>query len=523
MNKERTHASASLRHSLVEEKIGRRTLFKGLAAASAAAAAAMVPLQLQRASGLEMTGAAAAPLTNPRLIFSPIGPSMDDDVVLPPGYSYDLLVSYGEEIAVGAKVGYNHDWIGYYPIDMLETGADLKAVHKGFTKAEQSSTEGLLVVNHEYTNPMFVSNYAGEGPKNAEQLALEQDAVGLAVERLKQGEDGVWAVVKDAPENRCITAITPILLTGPAAEINGGPEAIGLLANCSGGATPWGTALSCEENFQDYPIEAPTGDGWDPELYSKRHYGWVVEVDPFDPTSTPRKHAAMGRFHHENVAVVVADDGTVVAYMGDDRADCCIYKFVADKKYTDARAAALALRATPLDRPEDIEVHPLDGGVYIALTNNTGHGNFHGQIIRLVESDGYIGESFDWSVFATGGPQSGFSSPDNLVFDGEGNLWMVPDISTSRYNKGIYKFHGNNALFFCTEGPMAGYAFQFASGPVHCELTSPVWTPDGKTLFLAVQHPGEQSTSLTELTSHWPNGGEEAPLPAVVAIKGFPG
>jgi hypothetical protein len=191
----------------------------------------------------------------------------------------------------------------------------------------------------------------------------------------------------------------------------------------------------------------------------------------------------------------------------------------------DARAAALALRATPVDRPEDIEIHPKDGSIFVALTNNTGHGNFHGQIVRIVESEGDpTAESFDWSIFAVGGPQSGFSSPDNLVFDAEGNLWMVTDISTSRHNKGIYKFHGNNGLFFFrTEGPFAGIAYQFASGPVHCEMTGPAWTPDGKTLFLSIQHPGEESPSLEELSSHWPNGGTERPLPAAVAIAGFPG
>jgi secreted PhoX family phosphatase len=537
---------------------------------------------LQRANGtLEMAGVEAAPLANPRTMFAPIGPSTEDDIILPQGYQYHMVAPWGMEFGDGQTVGFNHDWVGYYPIDLLDTGADLANIHTGFLPADASSTEGLLVINHEYTNPLFVGDYSGEGPKTPEQIAAEQDAVGLSVLHVMQDADGAWGVVADALENRRITALTPCLLTGPAADIDGGPEAVGTLANCSGGMTPWGTALSCEENFQDYPVEAPNGYGWDPEVYGKRHYGWVVEVDPFDPASTPRKHTAMGRFRHENVAIAVGEDGTVVAYEGDDRNDSCVYKFVADKKLTgdraedmtilesgklyvgdfgngrwilldydsqerlqaaedsdgnplfasqadvlaDVRAASMALGATPMDRPEDIEVHPLDGSVYIALTNNTGHGNFHGQIVRLVETDNnYASETFDWSIFATGGPQSGFSSPDNLIFDGEGNLWMVTDISTSRHNKGIYAFHGNNALFFFhTEGPLAGYAYQFASGPVHSEMTGPTWTPDGKTLFLSVQHPGEESPSLDELTSHWPDGGDAVPRPATVAITGFPG
>jgi uncharacterized protein len=575
-----TQAGASRWHALVEEKISRRTLFKGVAAAGATAAA-VAPLHLHRAAGpLDMSGVEAAPLANPRLIFSPIGPSMEDEIVLPSGYQYQVVAPWGLELANGETVGFNHDWVGFYPIDLLETGTDLGAIYNGFLPATASSSEGLLVINHEYINPLFVGEYAGTGEKTAEQIATEQAAVGLSVLHIQQ-TDGAWSVVADAAENRRITALTPCVLTGPAAEIDGGPEVIGTVANCSGGTTPWGTALSCEENFQDYPLAAPEGYGWDAEVYDKRHYGWVVEVDPFDPESTPRKHTALGRFRHENVAVTVGEDGTVVAYMGDDRGDSCVYKFVADQKYTgnraedltiletgklyvadfangqwllldydrqealktaadlegaplfasqvdvlaDARAAALALRATPMDRPEDIEVHPLDGSVFIALTNNTGHGNFHGQIVRLFEAEGNpAAEAFEWEIFAIGGKQSGFSSPDNLIFDAEGNLWMVTDVSSSRQNQGIYTFQANNGLFFFrTEGPYAGVAYQFASGPVHCELTGPAWTPDGKTLFLSVQHPGEESPSLDELSSHWPDGGDAIPRPATVAITGFPG
>ncbi|HZG65528.1 MAG TPA: alkaline phosphatase PhoX, partial [Herpetosiphonaceae bacterium] len=192
----------------------------------------------------------------------------------------------------------------------------------------------------------------------------------------------------------------------------------------------------------------------------------------------------------------------------------------------DAKAAALAIRATPVDRPEDIEIHPLTGHVYIALTNNARHGNFHGQIIRFVEANSDPeAMAFDWDFLAVGGPQSGFSSPDNLVFDPYGNLWMVTDISSSRVGTGIYKFQGNNAMFFFnTEGPNAGKAVQFASGPNECELTGPAWTPDGTTMFLSIQHPGEESEALDKLTSHWPNlNGDPIPRPGVVAITGFPG
>jgi uncharacterized protein len=584
MTKSTAPNDASLWHRLVTAKIERRRLLKGLAVASTAASIATTPLQLRTAlSILDTNTASAAPLANPRLIFSPIGPISSDELVLPTGYEYQVVAPWGLEIGNGQKIGFNHDWVGFYPIDLLERGADLKSIHNGFLHADLSSSEGLLVINHEYVHPLFVSNHGGEEPKSAEQIATEQEAVGMSIVRIKIGDDGKWGVVADAPENRRLTALTPMQLTGPAAELDSGPTAIGTVGNCSGGMTPWGTALSCEENFQDYAAPLPDGYAWDAEVYGKRHYGYVVEVDPFTPDSTPRKHTALGRMRHENVAIAVGKDGTVVAYMGDDKADSCVYKFVADAKLTDladreanlkilesgklyvadfgngkwllldyaeqetlqkavnadkkplftaqadvladARAAALAVRGTPVDRPEDIEINPIDGSVFIALTNNTGHGNFHGQIVRLQETDNDPAAlTFDWSIFAVGGPQSGFSSPDNLIFDGEGNLWMVTDISTSRHNKGIYKFHGNNGLFFFrTSGPHAGIAYQFASGPTECELTGPAWTPDGKTLFLSIQHPGELSEALDKLTSHWPDGGDALPRPATVAITGFPG
>ncbi|HEY1011198.1 MAG TPA: alkaline phosphatase PhoX [Herpetosiphonaceae bacterium] len=578
--REEREPRTSIWHDLLERRISRRATVSGALAAGAAAA---LPLELRNAEVAEAADLSAPDAQNgARPPFTPIKPTTADDLVLARGYRADLLAHWGHDMGDGTAFGFNSDFTAFFPIDLLQKGVDLKAVHRGFLRSDLSSTDGLLVVNHEYVNPLFVSGYAG-GAKTGVQITAEQDAVGLSVIRVRRGKDGRWSFDQsDAAHNRRITARTPMLLTGPAAGIDGGPNAIGTLGNCSGGATPWGTALSCEENFQDYPAAAPTGYGWPAETYGRRHYGWVVEVDPYDKNSVPRKHTAMGRFRHENVAVNLGADGTVVAYMGDDRADSCVYKFVADRKLTNpadragnmrilesgklyaadfgngrwllldfdsqeklraakdskgeplfasqadvlanASAAALALGATPVDRPEDIEVHPRDGSVFVALTNNTGHGNFHGQIVRLYEKDGNVAATgFSWDIFAVGGPQSGFSSPDNLIFDNDGNLWMVTDISSSRLGKGIYSFQGNNAVFFFrTSGPGAGIAYQFASAPNEAELTGPSWSPDGSTLFLSVQHPGEESQGLDKLTSHWPLGGANAPRPATVAITGFP-
>ena len=561
-------ASTSLWHQLLEARISRRDALKG---SLATGAAALLPLDLQVAKAAPVTTNSTARAANTRPPFRPIAPTTADDLVLPRGYRYNVLRIYGDEIAPGQPFGYNADFTAYFPIDGLEGG--------------QSSTDGLLWVNHEYNNPMLQHGYSG-GPKTEEQIAIERTSLGGSIFRVQRQRDGRWTFVGDG-HNRRVTGYTTCRLTGPAAgspAVFGAVEVSGSVGNCSGGVTPWGTVLSCEENVDEYgaPVTVPFGSGWD-SSYVKEHQGWVVEHDPYDPSHTPLKHTAMGRFRHENVALRVSPGARVVGYMGDDKNDSCVYKFVSDGVYDpanrqanmrllengklyaadfgngkwvlldyntqkalqeaknkdggplftsqadvllDARAAALALRATPVDRPEDLEVHPHTGHVYIALTNNTAHGNFHGQIVRLIEADNNPeSTSFGWDFFAVGGPQSGFSSPDNLAFDPYGNLWMVTDISSSRIGKGIYKFQGNNAMFFfATEGPNAGKAVQFASGPVDCELTGPYWTPDGKTMFLSIQHPGEESPSFDALTSHWPNlNGDPIPRPGVVAITGFPG
>jgi secreted PhoX family phosphatase len=186
-------------------------------------------------------------------------------------------------------------------------------------------------------------------------------------------------------------------------------------------------------------------------------------------------------------------------------------------------AAARLVGGTPLDRPEDIKVHPLDGSVYVTLTNNTSHGNFWGQILRLEEQDGdHAALRFTWDYFAVGGPAAGFASPDNLQFDREGGLWMCSDISSSRLGRAPYAaFPNNGVYYFPTVGAEGNKAFQFASAPVQAETTGPCFTPDEQTLFLSIQHPGEETRAQGEYTSHWPDGGREMPRSAVVAITGF--
>ena len=531
--------------------------------------------------------------------FKPIEPSDADDLILPEGYKYEVIRSSGDSLGGGMVYGDHNDYVAYFPIDTLEGG--------------NSSEDGILWVNHEYINPLFWSGYTdveNETQKTPEQIAREKAGVGGSVVRVRR-EGDTWTFVEDDGLNRRIDATTPIGVTGPAAgspemQMEGADEVVGTLANCGGGVTPWNTVLTCEENFQDYfgertegqeepgsgsgsesddapePYDVASGYRWldDPgSAQPPEHYGWIVEIDPFDPESTPRKHTWLGRVRHENAAVTISPGGRVVVYTGHDENDQCMYKFVSSGTYDESnREANLELLSdgmlyvadfangrwvaldyennpifrdngftsqadvlvrtaeaaqlteeedgdpigTPLDRCEDIEIDPETGEIYAALTNNTDHGNFYGQILKVIEADNDPeAMEFLFEVYSAGGPQTGFASPDNLAFDKAGNLWVVTDMSSSSLNEGIYKTFKNNGAFFMPRGAAGpgGDVFQFASGPVEAELTGPFFTPDEKTLFLAIQHPGEESEDPNAPTSTWPNG--DGPKSSIVAITGF--
>jgi secreted PhoX family phosphatase len=529
--------------------------------------------------------------------FKAIEPSDKDDLVLPEGFRYEIIRSSGDPLGGGLTYGDHNDFVAYFPIDALEGG--------------DNSEDGILWVNHEYINPMFWSDYTdaeGATKKTKEQIAREKAGVGGSIFRVKK-QGGSWSFVENDEHNRRIDATTPMDVTGPAAgspemQMEGKSEVFGTLANCSGGVTPWNTVLTCEENFQDYygqrtddqgqpgqgtddapePLEIAETYRWldDPgSAQAPEHYGWIVEIDPFDPDSKPRKHTWLGRIRHENVALNISDSGKVVVYTGHDEEDRSIYKFVSSGAYDpDNREANFDLLSdgmlyvadfangrwvaldyennpifkdngyksqaevlvrtidaatlvdpetkvpigTPLDRCEDIEVHPETGQVYAALTNNELHGNFYGQIVRLTEKDNNPeATKFTFEIFAAGGPQTGFAAPDNLMFDSSGNLWVVTDMSSSKLNEGIYTTFKNNGVFLMPAGIDGGVSggdvFQFASGPIQSELTGPAFTPDGRTLFLAIQHPGEETESPDNPTSTWPGGGE--PKSSLVAITGF--
>jgi secreted PhoX family phosphatase len=189
-----------------------------------------------------------------------------------------------------------------------------------------------------------------------------------------------------------------------------------------------------------------------------------------------------------------------------------------------AREASKLLGATPLNRPEDIEIDPITGHVFVSLTNNIPKKDYHGSILKIEETNGdFDALTFKASTYLAGGEENGFSCPDNLAFDLSGNLWMTSDMSGSSMNKEDkpYMPYKNNSLFVIPRyGKDVGKVIRVASAPRDAELTGPWFSPDGKTLFLSVQHPGEQTVDINNPTSKWPFDKDGVPKPAVVAIKG---
>ncbi len=465
-----------------------------------------------------------------------------DELVLADGFEYDLLISFKDKISDKDQFGANNDYT--CPVVLNEN-------------------ELLFWVNHEYPDVLVGSRWEKGVERTKEMVEHERYSVGGSILHLKKGDK--WEVVYNSKYNRRLNAETMIPLISER-PIVGKTEAQGTFANCAGGLTPWNTFLTCEENYDLFYGEREREDkersasrlGWEKYFDNPpEHYGWVVEVNP--KTGEAKKLTGLGRFSHECATCVRTKDGRVAVYTGDDRNDQFLYKFLSDEKdslekgelfvadvkkgqwislsiekqpalkkafkdQTDVlihcREAGKLLGATPLDRPEDIEIHPETGDVFITLTNNKPRGNFHGSILRLKESGGDHGAmTFKAADFLVGGDD--FSCPDNLAFDSKGNLWIATDMSGGAMNKPPYTKFKNNGLFYVAmSGPEAGIVKQIASAPKDAELTGLSFSPDGKTLFMSVQHPGEKSGSLRTLTSHWPKGGDSEPLSSVVQIRG---
>ncbi len=489
----------------------------------------------------------------PALPFAPIGPNREDILKLADGFRYDIVLRWRQKLnARGDLFGFNNDYVAYLPF------------------SPTNPLEGWMWINHEYHDPYFVSDWRPGQPRTMAQVKKERKEVGGSICHVRFDEDR-WQLVENSKFNRRLDAFTEIPLISDR-PILGRKTAIGTLANCAGGVTPWGTILTCEENYDNFVGEAVYKDGkreivdgdgylsWTKHVkLPPEHYGWVVEVNL--KTGQAKKLTALGRFAHEGATTTLASDGRVVVYSGDDSENEHLYKFIArepgsleqgelyvadikngrwlplsrakDERlkrafsdHTDmmirAREAAKIVGATPLDRPEDIEIEPKSKAVIVALTGIKSTQSPFGSLLKIEEKNSDpLSLEFQASTFIPAGPQSGFANPDNLAFDKKGGLWMTTDMSGTSMHKEPYEQFGNNGLFYIPlHGPEAGRVFQVASAPRGAELTGPCFAPDGQTLFLSVQHPGERGALRPEMASHWPDGGDAVPAPSVVAIRG---
>lgn len=605
-------------------------------------------------------GAYAAPAPLASIGFSSVPANLylspgDDSVTVPAGYTARVLVAWGDSLTnaphwdpAGAMTeavqlrtfGAHIDGMRLFPFPA--TGA-----------AGIANARGLLVTNHEYVDPPLVNNISpasgyATASITADMVRAQQAAHGISVVEVWK-KNGVWEVKRPSAFNRRITGNSACELSGPVAGHNlmktaadpSGRNVVGTLNNCASGYTPWGTYLACEENWNGY-FSNETGDAVGvPDLNQKQEilsgqarygivkgdfgyrwhevdqrfradlhpnephrFGWVVEIDPWNPRSTPVKRTALGRTKHENAWCVVGTDSTVAVYMGDDERNEYLYKFICANKYNPVnraanrdlldsgtlfvarlnadgqgvwlplvwgqngltpengfadqaevliktRQAADRLGATMMDRPEWIAAHPTTREVYMTLTNNNRRGstpassnnidgtttagsarppvdaanprpdNRYGHIIRWRENMGKVDAmDFAWDIFAECGdkldPQphhrgningDDYGAPDGLWFDQDGRLWIQTDQVGNA--TGDWANIGGNVML-CAD-PSTGETRRFLTAPKNCEVTGITNTPDGKAMFIGIQHPGEDWETHYTQNSTWPDSGINGP------------
>jgi secreted PhoX family phosphatase len=652
-----------------------------------------------------------------QLGFTAVPKSLDDLVHVPAGYTATVVYRTGDPIAAGVaayandgtdtnfaqRAGDHHD--GMYWFGLSAAGSP----------DPTSSTRGLMCINHEninqsYLHPNGATTVAGARPYG--EVIKEVEAHGVSVVEFAQ-TGGAWGYVANSTFNRRITPLTPIVFSGPVkgaafmktAFSPDGTQGRGSLNNCANGFTPWGTYLTCEENWVGYfrrdasDVAARAGTkqavslsrygkgaanagnfGWttatpptpgdtslakfnitlDPakpadgtgdfrnEIWQ---FGWVIEIDPYDKTQTPKKRTALGRMNHEGCWPGRFVDGKKPAwYMGDDAANEYLYKFVSNTawaaadaqtanrtlgdKYLDAgtlyvarfnadgtgqwlplvfgqgpltaanatyafadqadvlanaRLAADAVGATPMDRPEWTTINPANGEMYLTLTQNTTrtsantnaanpraytdpkttggatNGNANGHVIRLREAgDTTEATTFAWDIFVFGAGKdldpanvnisglddtNDFSMCDGLWFMRPTNAGgLVKPLLWIETDDGAYT-DVTNCMLLCaqpgtlgdggaktitntvggsgTQATFVGKApgvnlRRFLVGPKECEITGIDCTPDGRTVFVNIQHPGENGNPAN-ITSHWPDSQTNAaatarPRSATIAI-----
>jgi secreted PhoX family phosphatase len=649
--------------------------------------------------------------------FAAVPKNLNDVVTVPAGYSVTVMTRLGDPLAAGVSAYANNGSDGDFDKRIGDHGDAMHffGLSAAGTRDDNSNTRGLMVQNHENLNVQYLHpngpTNVSTGPRPQGEALKEMLAHGVSVSEYTDAGNRKWSYVPASTFNRRITPATVMQFNGPVADSAmlstlyspDGTRGRGTINNCANGITPWATNLTCEENWAGYFRRDATGAGADTAKRSVREqtalsrygvtsntgnyawssvattdtlytrwdarakadtaaqdfrnepnqFGWVVEIDPYDPASTPRKRTALGRFGHEGAFVQAAAGKKLAVYMGDDSRREYLYKFVSNTTFTaadgasnnrlamgdkyldagvlyvakfnadgtgqwlplvfgqvparpasgttpaytftdqadvliNARLAADAMGATPMDRPEWTAGNPVTGEVYLTLTNNNAagrplngtdagnprhyndpkgstapvpdpatppqptaqYGNPNGHIIRLRETgDDQAATTFRWDIYLFGADSvdanadinlsgltadNDLSSPDGLYFSRATNaagqikpvLWIQTDdgAMTDRTNcmmlaamPGTVGDGGPRTITnrgtggaTATQATIVGATAtaatlrRFLVGPVQCEITGIDMTPDGRTIFVGIQHPGEEGTASAP-SSHWPD------------------
>jgi len=604
---------------------------------------------------------ASSTATSGLLGFKPVPVSVEDTVIVPEGYKVQVLAPWGTPIngaspawqpgAVtgadqAAQVGTHHDGMHFFPIEGSSEDGLLVMNHE---YVEPRFFHAAKWKGQKLDNETVV--FDANGMRDADEVLAEINGHGCSVIRIRKGADGNWAIVED-PMNRRITGLTPMEIAGP---VRGSAHVVtkyspdgtmtrGTINNCAHGVTPWNTYMSAEENWAGYFVNTDKTDqkadlpreharygvptdvsryAWEKaaggddafirfDASSKaagpaedyrnepNAFGWIIEFNPYDPASVPKKRTALGRFAHEGIVFAPVSAGKpVVCYSGDDARFEYIYKFVSARPYDPAtadgslldegtlyaakfnadgsgewlalvpgqngltpengfadltdilvntRLAADKAGATKMDRPEWGAVDPNTGEVYFTLTNNTRRAltqvdavnpraeNAFGQIVRWrYENADHTAGRFAWDLFVLAGnkassklfngqalgEESIFACPDGLWCDANSRLWIQTDMGDiGPPFKGPLEPFGTNQML--AADPKTGEVRRFLTGPWGQEITGVITTPDQKTMFVNVQHPGGHATdeqfAAGDFGSGFPDRNGTVPRSATLVI-----
>ncbi|MGB3406015.1 MAG: PhoX family phosphatase, partial [Jannaschia sp.] len=532
---------------VVDRAVSRRGFLTGVLAIGSGAAV------MGTGVGALLGSTSAARAQAAMFPFEGIPAYTDGTVHVPEGYDCDVVARWGDALFSDAEA--------FDPATGITVASSDRVFGENTDGMEAFEIDGrqIIAVNHEYANPESnLPQLAEDAVYSADDVQLLKNIQGVTVMEIAETGDG-WQIVVDSPYNRRIHHDTPMTIAGPLAghdmlKTSADPEGttvLGTLNNCGSGKTPWGTYLTCEENFNGYfgasdpaSVDTPAFKRYGVEAESRYQYekqdarfdvtaepnepnrfGYIVEIDPSDASSTPVKRTALGRFKHENAAAVLAPNGQVVVYLGDDERGEYLYKYVSNGTYTEGgssegllddgklfaakfnddmtgewveltpeatgmdamevlvhtRMAASAVGATTMDRPEWVAVNPVAAQGYCALTNNSRRGvrpnaggdptpvggpnpraeNNYGQVVRWIpDGEDHAAATFAWDLYVmAGNPIVGqgdyagsdninegnlFNSPDGMMFDSRGTLWIQTDGDDS--NEGPYTGMGNNQM-----------------------------------------------------------------------------